>query len=733
MYNRAKWASHFATMKQIARIGCMAGGLLLAQLSGSAYAQQTIGRPNDPFGLDTRMPGYLAVRGLPRPAVFNAPNAIVDRTGVTPGPISVDSDKDSVTVHWPDEKGRQWTAVFALRPSAPLITAISVDGNAIVRNAQPYYQVNIGKRRGGWDEFFDNPTSSPEGTRTFRGNFIPKTARAVTTGNRVELIFDGLTMGPFTGSIRYTFYPNSRLIEQSAVVTTQEADTAFLYNTGLSMTASTGLGPDVGPNPKTALTYYDLNGTIQEAVPSYISITPLAVRYRTIATPAGSDGSIAVFPAPHRYFPPRDYTNNMGYVWHQATARSLALGIRQPYSDGGYYPWSNAPPGTEQRLSMFLLVSSEAPRKVLQDVLAFTNSDRFPAIPGYVTFAPHWHFGYTVQALKYGADWTPPFKPELKDMGVNSALIFDFHAGDGHPEDTGETRIQELAAYYDLTRKQSDDNFLLIPGEEANVHFGGHWGLAFPKPVFWHQSRKDGQPFETTDPKYGTIYNVGNRAEMLTLVRKENGFVYQAHPRTKGSFGYPEAVRDEPHFLDPHFFGTSWKALPSDFSTPRMGERAFKVLDDMSNWGVHKRMMGEVDVFKVDSTNELYAHMNINYVRLKHVPSFDNRFDVLNAVQRGDFFISTGEVLIPDVKLKAGAKDKVMVQARIRNNFPLQMAEIVWGDGAGTYRKTFPLTQSTPFGTINFKGEADAKNWKWARFAVWDIAANGAFVNPIWR
>jgi hypothetical protein len=125
--------------------------------------------------------------------------------------------------------------------------------------------------------------------------------------------------------------------------------------------------------------------------------------------------------------------------------------------------------------------------------------------------------------------------------------------------------------------------------------------------------------------------------------------------------------------------------------------------------------------------------MNINYVRLKHVPSFDNRFDVLNAVQRGDFFMSTGEVLIPDVKLKAGAKDKVVVEATIHNNFPLQMAEIVWGDGAGTYRRVFPLTQSTPFGTINFKGEADAKNWKWARFAVWDIAANGAFVNPIWR
>ena len=54
-----------------------------------------------------------------------------------------------------------------------------------------------------------------------------------------------------------------------------------------------------------------------------------------------------------------------------------------------------------------------------------------------------------------------------------------------------------------MTRKQSDDNFLLIPGEEANVHFGGHWGLAFPKPVFWHQSRKDGQTPMTAEMHIG--------------------------------------------------------------------------------------------------------------------------------------------------------------------------------------------------------------------------------------
>ncbi len=31
-----------------------------------------------------------------------------------------------------------------------------------------------------------------------------------------------------------------------------------------------------------------------------------------------------------------------------------------------------------------------------------------------------------------------------------------------------------------------------------------------------------------------------------------------------------------------------------------------------------------------------------------------------------------------------------------------------------------------------FMGRIDTPRWKWARFAVWDIAGDGAFTNPIW-
>src|SRR5206468_11660785 len=124
-------------------------------------------------------------------------------------------------------------------------------------------------------------------------------------------------------------------------------------------------------------------------------------------------------------------------------------------------------------------------------------------------------------------------------MGVNAAMIMDFH-GDGNPRDTGEQRLKELDAYYQACSRQSGPDFLLIPAEEPNVHFGGHWAVSFPKPVYWHMSRAPSQAFRTQDAKYGTVYNVAGAAELLDLVKSENGFVYQTHPRTKGSTGFPD-------------------------------------------------------------------------------------------------------------------------------------------------------------------------------------------------
>jgi hypothetical protein len=655
-----------------------------------------------------------------------------DTSAVQPGPVSVRSGAQDVTVEWKDEQSRPCTAVFSLDARRPLISAISVDGKVVIERARPYYHAETGKRRGGWDAFFDFPPGAPEGTRNFIAEFHPKAGHARSLGDRVELAFDGMKMGIFSGELRYIFYPGSRLIEQQAALKTEEPDTAYFYDAGLRMREPADETP--GLNMASHVTYYDTAGALQTTVPPYASERqPLKVRYRALAARSGQ-GSVAIFPAPHQYLFARDYTTNMGYVWVASWRGTLSLGIRQlPDDDTGIYPWMNAPPGTEQQMRMFILPDDTGADHVLQEVLRYTHSDRYPKLPGYITFEPHWHLAYTPQAVAHGMDWKPPFKTAMENIGLESAMIMDFHlTGEGHPHDLTGVRLQELADYFKACRAQSGKDFLLIPAEEANVYLGGHYSIVFPKPVYWYMDRKPDQPFRSSDPRYGTVYRVHDAKELWDLVREEHGYVYQTHPRTKGSTGYPDKILNTDYFRDPRYLGVGWKAMPSDLSSPRLGERAFKTLDDLNNLGLKKRMVGEVDVFQIDPTHELYGHMNVNYVRMPELPSYDHYDQLLQKVADGDYFITTGEITMPDARLEFKG-DKVTAHASVAYTFPLVMAEIVWGDGAQTHRKVIPFEKTHEFGTLDFNASVDAPGWKWARFAVWDIAGDGAFVNPVWN
>ncbi|HMJ60529.1 MAG TPA: hypothetical protein VK493_02160, partial [Bryobacteraceae bacterium] len=619
-----------------------------------------------------------------------------DISGVKAGAIAVSASGSSLEVRWQDGASRQWEAAFSLDSSKPLIAAIAVDGRKVVERANPVFRCSTGKRRGGWDAFFDFPPSHPDGTRSFLQEFHPTKAVARTVGDRVEVSFDGMKLGIFSGSLRYVFYPGSALIEQAAVLATNEPDTAYYYDAGVQMTSSSSIA------------YFDTSGQLRTIAPEYGSERhPLAVRYRAVAAKTGA-GSIVAFPSPHRYFFARDYTTNLGYAWYTSWRGQTGVGIRQlPDDNSPYYPWMNAPPGTEQEMGVFLLLGAGEPSEALQKVLAYTHSDRFQRLDGFLTFAPHWHLAYTGQAMAKGFDWQPPFKAAMENLGLDAAMIMDFH-GDGHPSDLTDIRPRELDEYYKACRAQSGKKFLLIPAEEANVILGGHWGVVFPKPVYWYMDRKAEQPFQSADEKYGKLYRVHTPAEVWKMVTDEGGYVYQTHPRTKGSTGYPDKIRETDYFRDARFLGTGWKAMPSDLSSPRLGERAFRILDDMNNWGLHKRTIGEVDVFQLDTTHELYAHMNVNYLRLPELPDFDHYGRLLDAVAKGDGFVSTGEIVLPRAAITAGGGDSIHVKTEINYTFPLKLAEIVWGDGSETHRQSIDLQSRHEFGHDEFAWDVDA-------------------------
>src|SRR3546814_9581999 len=84
-------------------------------------------------------------------------------------------------------------------------------------------------------------------------------------------------------------------------------------------------------------------------------------------------------------------------------------------------------------------------------------------------------------------------------------------------------------------------------------------------------------------------------------------------------------------------------------------------------------------------SSDLYAHMNINYLRLDGpLPRYaDGWQSVLGALRGGRFFTTTGEVLIPEFTI-GGAKSgeetvfgrNSLVRAKIEWTFPLAFAEI---------------------------------------------------------
>jgi hypothetical protein len=57
---------------------------------------------------------------------------------------------------------------------------------------------------------------------------------------------------------------------------------------------------------------------------------------------------------------------------------------------------------------------------------------------------------------------------------------------------------------------------------------------------------------------------------------------------------------------------------------------------------------------------------------------------------------------------------------------------VVWGDGKKIERQVISATDLGAFGTKHFAIPFDAAGKSWVRFAVWDTAGNGAFVQPVW-
>src|ERR1039458_8425334 len=176
---------------------------------------------------------------------------------------------------------------------------------------------------------------------------------------------------------------------------------------------------------------------------------------------------------------------------------------------------------------------------------------------------------------------TTTWIPTFRSLGINIAALCDFHA-DSHPTDTGKIRLEEQRVYFEGSARFSDRDFLIIPGEEPDATLGGHYMFLSPKPVYYTHAplRRAGstapppaeQPYTEDLAPYGKVYHTSSPETEMRLLNEEHALMWQTHPRTKSSDGYPDAVKDKPHFLSDRFAGASFQSLPVDQSQKRLCE-----------------------------------------------------------------------------------------------------------------------------------------------------------------
>ncbi|MFN7981955.1 MAG: hypothetical protein U0Q11_08870 [Vicinamibacterales bacterium] len=586
-----------------------------------------------------------------------------------------------------------------------------------------------------------------------------------TDGGRMVVSFPGVTLGVFSGTLQYTIFKGTNLIQQEVVASTNAPWVAYKYHTGLRG-LSTGNGARV--------VWRDIANTWQEyrfGGARNDDEVPLKAAQRLVVAESGKAGAIAVFPPPHNFFWAREIAINLGYNWYRKDGdATFGFGVRQAEHEDESENQANfalysARPGTEQRMTVFLYPSADTAEATFERAAAFTHGDKYKPLPGYQVMNHHYHMdlGRRLGDAK-SLDADIPDLVALKALGINIVSQIDsvglgqelppvgaiYPGGKPVPPPSaaapapaaapGRPRVDELQIRFNSiegAKRHSDSNFLVLPAQEYyGSPFGGHTDLIFSHPVYW-DARQPNQALTTADAKYGTVYHLGSADDLMEMVRRENVLVTMPHPRTKGSTGFPDSIRHLPYFNDPHYQGVGYRwGMGLDRSEQRLCEyRCLPLLDEMSNWFVDtpnplKYLLSISEVRHQQPGDDIYASSPVSYVKMGALPSPDDVSPLIGTLMRGDYFVTSGEVLIPSYSLKGTGATRT-IEADVEWTFPLSIVEVVWGDGTRTGRQLIPVSALAATGSHHFSIPIDTAGKKWVRFAVWDVAGNGALVQPM--
>lgn len=642
------------------------------------------------------------------------------------------------SILWTGEAGQVWRLTLGIAEGEPILRDIAYRQEArwitLATDLRPDFEVVTGIRKPDpkhgrryamrWNTYSDLPM---ERTGEVAYNIAYYDAARMTVqreGIRTVATFDGVDMGPFQGTYRITVFEGSNLIRTEIVAATAEPSLCYLYKGGLRGFSSG---------------HIEYVGVDREKRTVDVAFGPCDAR-KTIfsrgrnACVGLENGAIGVFPPPHSFFFPRQVESVAGFLYYRRHTDGLGLGVQ--HSEHHDYDahdeivnkraWAcyNAPPGTQQRMSAYFYLSTGDCDACREGLMAYTHGDTYKPLAGYRVMANHFHLSYSTLWARNKAreqDWIKLFK----EAKIDIAILNDFH-DDGHQWDNTDIRLEEMHTYIEACRAFSNERFLIVPGEEPNCGTGGHWNLFTPHPMYYAKSRAQGQPFvEAT--RYGNFYRMANMEDVTRFLDASDGLFLTPHPYTKANEDYPAQYMDSTLFRSRRYLGVGFRYMPADLSLARLGDgRNFDTLDAVNNHSDHaKFILGEVDTYIKHLDYDLYGDFNINYVKLDALPTVDDRRPLIEALRAGDFFVTTGEILIHAYRVEGGT-----VYASLEWTFPMEFAEIVYGDGAHVYHQMVDMRGYAPFSSAELTFSVP-EGMKWVRFSAWDCAVNGAFTQPV--
>ncbi len=663
---------------------------------------------------------------------------------------------DKQEIRWTGEDGLLWSACLEITGQAPCITSLGY------RKAGQYYQlagplgisfkVIASKRTKNnpqrlkqleegeelhyqWDTYSDDPMSHKADVHEAKEQWETTQLSIKRDGNVQMAEFDGLIIGAFRGICRCSFYEGSNLIRIEAIASTKEDGTAYLYHAGL-----TGLEIGklyyVAPNRKEILE----NPGFQTHSGPDRDRQRVDARNRTL-TLGQSNGSLAVFPPPHRFFWGCQTENIVGYnYYHRREDGKLDIGIRHnKQAENHNVRWAcyNAPPETEQHMVFFTCVSSDSVWVTRAMAMKYTNFDHLRELKGYKRLCAHMHIASHAAWIR-DIRKERPWERLLKEIGCDIFAICDFW-GEGNVADNKDKRIEEMERYLAMARCCSTPDFLVIPAEElsARREKGEHMLVPFhcmlmpSKPLLYSRWRDDDQVFDEKLPDGRTYYHLKSAEDLVEMCRRENCFILMPHPDTKANDGLPYLVKDEDWFQDERWFGIGCRQLPADNSYRTMLDgRSSRVWNDINNWSCRPRyIISELDTYsKVEETEadwDIYGLNNVTYVKLDQLPKPDNWEELIDALREGNHFYSTGEILLENSEIEDGK-----AKATLSWTFPLSYASVVYSDGKQANETEISLSDTKPFGKRNIE-ITFPKGMKWARVLATDIAGNSVFGQPV--